>query len=155
LYGLVIRIGFGRAPDGVYDLSEAGLGFDVSADILRNLYDEARKRDLNLPPRLNPDAVLTDEEVGHLRYHFDVLRSTNSVAVLYIRSTVFDSDLAETILSEVAQAINRCVILGSDQSRADLVRKGTGLTVGSLEARVRRALFASVNRGFSDGTNPT
>jgi hypothetical protein len=154
LYGLVIRIGFGRAPDGVYDLSSAVLHFDVSAAILRTLYDEACKRDPTLSPRRNPDAVLTEEEVGDLRNHFDDLRSTKMVALLYIRPTVLDTDHAETILSEVAKAINSRIVLGSDQNSTDLVRKGTEMTIGSLEAKVRRALFASVTRSLSEGTNP-
>jgi hypothetical protein len=154
IYGLVIRIGAGRAPVGVYDLSAAALHFNVSASVMRALYDEACNRDSALAPRPNPDAELSEEEVGCLRNHFDFLRFKKIVALLFIRSTELDDDHAEAILSEVAQAINSRVVMGSDKNRADLVRRGTELTVGSLTAKVLD-LFASTNRGTSSGANAT
>jgi hypothetical protein len=152
LHGLVIRVSFGRAPAGVYDLSEAVQKYEVAEAVLRALYDEACKRDSMLVPRLNPD-VWTVEHRGGLRNHFDNLRIDESVAVLYIRSSVLDKDHSDAILSEVAKAINSRVILGSDEDREDLVRQGTQLTVDSLDAKLR-ILLTGVNRSSSDGARP-
>jgi hypothetical protein len=152
LYGLTIQIGAGSPPVGVYDLSDALLHFDVSASVLRVLYDEVRKRDLALPPRLNPDE-LTGSEEGRLRDHFDDLQYLQNVAVVYIRTTVLDAVQAETILSQVAQAINSRVVLGSNRNPVGLVHPGTQLTFESLEIKVQE-LFGIVNRPSSSGSNP-
>ncbi len=138
LAGRAFRMGRGAAGDidNLIDLSHAPVTSEIEQSFLAHAYDQVFQR--TQYRRDNITARLDEKQKGHLRSHFDELRSKGLDGIVYFKLPSLDRDQLNAVASSLAVAVNATVVVGSLDSDERLLLEGTDITIGSLHSKIEK-----------------
>jgi TIR domain len=135
--GDFLRLNSDAAPRGVVDLSFISLGGDPVPVLLAALYDYVYRDE---EPRANPDAPLQPDspEVAKLSVEFDLKRTRNELAAVYLLLPRMDTAVRQDVANRVALALRAKVLPGDAQHEGKLVKARSQFSVATLLETVQR-----------------